>query len=103
MRTVIASCDCGWTRTYSSEAKAESRLRLHVCGVCGTYGGFQAHRKRGDAPCEACNEAYVQYMRDLRLSKGVGRQFNYPTEVRPELLDMPSLGARIAQSFRESA
>ena len=78
-------------------------MRQHVCGTCGTPGGFQAHRKRGERACDACKEANTLYHRDLRLSKGVGRQFNYPTEVRPELLDMPSLGARIAQSFRESA
>lgn len=29
---------------------------------CGTAGGYQAHRKRGEKPCEACAGANRRYM-----------------------------------------
>lgn len=32
----------------------------------GTYGGYQAHRKRGETPCARCREANAQYKRDIR-------------------------------------
>jgi len=32
----------------------------------GTYGGYQAHRKRDEDACEACREALREYMRQRR-------------------------------------
>jgi WhiB family redox-sensing transcriptional regulator len=35
----------------------------------GTYGGYQAHLKRGDAPCDDCRTAMAEYKRALRHGK----------------------------------
>jgi hypothetical protein len=33
---------------------------------CGTYGAYQAHRKRGQEPCDACRAANAAYERQYR-------------------------------------
>jgi hypothetical protein len=35
---------------------------------CGTYGGYQAHRRRGQEVCGPCRTAYLQYIRDYRAA-----------------------------------
>jgi len=37
---------------------------------CGTYGGFQTHKKLGEEPCEPCREARTTYVREYRRRKG---------------------------------
>lgn len=32
----------------------------------GTYGGYVAHKRRGEDPCASCREGYRQYQRDKR-------------------------------------
>lgn len=32
----------------------------------GTYGGYVAHKRRGEDPCMSCREGYRQYQRDKR-------------------------------------
>lgn len=32
----------------------------------GTYGGAQAHQRRGEAACDECKAARAAYMRELR-------------------------------------
>lgn len=39
---------------------------------CGTYGGAQRHRLRGETACEPCREAAREYMRSYRNRKGRG-------------------------------
>ncbi len=33
---------------------------------CGTYAGYQRHRKAGEQTCPACREAHRAYMREWR-------------------------------------
>ncbi len=42
--------------------------------ACGTYGGYQAHARRGEAPCEACRVANRNYTRRLRAFRPDIRQ-----------------------------
>lgn len=37
---------------------------------CGTYAGYQIHKKQGNNECEPCNAARNQYMRDYRHRRG---------------------------------
>jgi ribosomal protein L32 len=37
---------------------------------CGTYGGYQTHKKLGQEPCLPCNEARNTYIREYRRRKG---------------------------------
>lgn len=43
--------------------------------VCGTYGGYQYHKKNGDPFCEPCRKANAAYSRELR--KRSPRAANY--------------------------
>lgn len=45
--------------------------RCNVCEAavertCGTYAGYQHHRKTGEEPCDDCSLANATYMRDYR-------------------------------------
>lgn len=33
---------------------------------CGSYAGYQAHRRRGTAPCDECRKANNLYMAERR-------------------------------------
>lgn len=33
---------------------------------CGSYGGYQGHKKRGERPCDRCREANRRYMAEYR-------------------------------------
>lgn len=35
---------------------------------CGTYAGYQKHRKTGQVPCRPCRDANAAYMRKLRAN-----------------------------------
>ena len=57
-------------------ARTIKRWRLQRKGAAGlpavnhgTYGGYFAHRRRGESPCEACREAYNAYKRANRPSR----------------------------------
>lgn len=39
----------------------------------GTTGGYYAHRRHNEAPCDACREAVNAYLRKYRASKGKAR------------------------------
>lgn len=41
---------------------------------CGTYGGYQTHRRRGEEPCGACRRAQADYMRARRTRPEVRNQ-----------------------------
>jgi hypothetical protein len=36
---------------------------------CGSYSGYQRHRRRGQQPCEPCREASRVYMAGLRARR----------------------------------
>lgn len=36
------------------------------CLPCGTYGGYQQHRRRGQEPCDPCREAARVYQQERR-------------------------------------
>ena len=38
--------------------------------LCGTYSGYQKHRRRGEQPCTDCRAASREYMRDYRRTNG---------------------------------
>jgi hypothetical protein len=37
---------------------------------CGTSGGYQAHRKRGESACMACKDALAEYQAGWRHRSG---------------------------------
>lgn len=39
----------------------------------GTRGGYYAHRRLNDPPCEACREAINEYVREYRAKNGLAR------------------------------
>jgi hypothetical protein len=43
-------------------------------GVCGTYGGYQRHKRRGETPCGGCRQANREYGRRYRAERPEVRQ-----------------------------
>lgn len=39
----------------------------------GTRGGYYAHRRFSERPCEACRAAINEYVKEYRAKKGLGR------------------------------
>lgn len=39
----------------------------------GTRGGYYAHRRQSDPPCDACREAINEYIREYRAKNGLAR------------------------------
>lgn len=39
----------------------------------GTRGGYYAHRRLSDPPCDACRAAINEYVREYRERKGLSR------------------------------
>lgn len=39
----------------------------------GTRGGYYAHRRRGERPCEECRAAINEYVKEYRERKGTSR------------------------------
>ena len=39
----------------------------------GTRGGYYAHRRMGDPPCDECREAINDYVREYRAKNGMAR------------------------------
>lgn len=39
----------------------------------GTRGGYYAHRRISDEPCEACRAAINEYVREYRAKNGLAR------------------------------
>lgn len=39
----------------------------------GTRGGYYAHRRIGDPPCDACRAAINEYVREYRAKNGLAR------------------------------
>jgi len=69
----------------------------------GTYPGWQAHGSRGIPMCDDCRDAQARYVRDLRRrAHGIG-MYHWPPIIRPDLADLSTLGAVLAQSFRGGA
>ena len=54
-----------WGGVSETERRAASG-RTDKSGGCGTYGGAQAHRKRGEPLCDRCKEAKREYQREYR-------------------------------------
>ena len=64
---------------------------------CGTYGGYQAHRKRGEDACGDCADAANAYVREYRDRKPetVGRHN------RPRALAVTRLTERYPGVYRK--
>ena len=69
----------------------------------GTRAGWNWHLRRGVPICGPCREANRLYIRGIRSRKGVGRATTWPREMRADLIDLPTLGAVIAESMRGAA
>ncbi|GAA1571843.1 hypothetical protein GCM10009678_63140 [Actinomadura kijaniata] len=55
---------------------------------CGTRAGYNAHRRRGEAACEACQEAVNKYMRgptNLARRRARGRALSRLALIHPDL------------------
>jgi cytidine deaminase len=39
----------------------------------GTRGGYYAHRRHSEPPCDACREAINEYVREYRAKNGLAR------------------------------
>ena len=39
----------------------------------GTRGGYYAHRRRGERPCQKCRDAINEYVKEYRERNGVSR------------------------------
>lgn len=39
----------------------------------GTRGGYYAHRRLSERPCDACRAAINEYVQEYRAKKGLGR------------------------------
>jgi hypothetical protein len=52
-----------------------------VSAVCGTYGAYQAHRRRGETPCAPCRRANADYMAEIRRRYPRHRQRDYERTV----------------------
>lgn len=39
----------------------------------GTRGGYYAHRRLSERPCDACREVINEYVQEYRAKKGLGR------------------------------
>ena len=46
---------------------APKKTRQRVA-KCGTYGGYQKHRRQGEPACEPCRKANANYHRGYRAS-----------------------------------
>lgn len=74
---------------------------------CGTYGGYQQHRRRKDLACEPCKEAAAAYMRHYRNRKGPGndRWWNttYDAALRRLAAEYPGRFASLLSEIRENS
>jgi hypothetical protein len=52
-------------RTYGYRVPAQPRAKKG----CGTNGGYQQHKIRGEQACEPCKEAARRYSRDRRARR----------------------------------
>lgn len=44
---------------------------------CGTYAGYQTHKRQGTEPCSECRRAQRDYMRDYRAKNAEQRDKDY--------------------------
>jgi hypothetical protein len=42
--------------------------------ACGTYGGYQAHKRRNEPACDSCNAANNEYHTQHRAANGAAKQ-----------------------------
>lgn len=66
MTSFLASCDCGWLRTYSSQAKAEYGLRAHSCAkqlrLAAAAERGRARRGKVDRTPKPCLHKHAQHV-----------------------------------------
>jgi hypothetical protein len=63
-----------WRSKLSRDERADATTSVDtqysvMADGCGTYGGAQGHRKRGELVCDRCKAARADYMRELRRRK----------------------------------
>lgn len=52
--------------TSDGRPRSQSHTNRTPVQPCGTYGGYQAHKKRGEAACDECRDASRRYMAEYR-------------------------------------
>lgn len=66
MITFCASCDCGWSRTHSSQAKADYGLRAHSCAkqlrLAAAAERGRARRANVDRTPKPCQHKHAQHV-----------------------------------------
>lgn len=65
---------------------------------CGTDGGYQAHRRKGEAACGPCRTARRDYMREFRASRADVRA-NENRRARARLAALTELGRRYPDEY----
>ena len=65
---------------------------------CGTYAGWQAHRKRGEQTCGFCRSAKADYQRQYRLDPVAKRRNREQAKARDEALKV--LGHRYPDEYQ---
>lgn len=43
---------------------------------CGTYGGYQRHKRQGEKPCDGCREAATAYVAKRRATNALARAYD---------------------------
>lgn len=60
---------------------------------CGTYGGYQTHRRIGEDPCDPCTKARNEYMRDYRRRNGHTTRTLMPVD-----MECPNCGHHLTEA-----
>lgn len=67
---------------------------------CGTYAGYQQHRRERTGPCGICYQAHADYMRDYRRRTGLTRTVGVPVHVVKAAIRQVSPGT--AKALRQA-
>jgi hypothetical protein len=54
---------------------------------CGTYAGWNQHKRHGTKPCEDCDSAQAVYIREWRVRTGATKGLLIPIETLAEALN----------------
>ena len=60
----------GWARPDDSDGRCAAHAK--PAAACGTPSGYNAHRDRGERPCDLCKQAAARYQRDRKSRRDAG-------------------------------
>lgn len=70
--------------------------------TCGTYAGWQAHQKRYEIACMACQEANATHVRVWRINTGRTQALSIPLSVLQAAFGAPDGMVVVAEFLGES-